>query len=89
MCKRPRVAAAKDFSSIFSLFALIAVLLISTGCARRAAVAEFNGTLDISCIRRPVRMIGCDFSQPRPKCKRFEIDYPAGCEQIEAKRGGR
>jgi hypothetical protein len=74
------VAAAKHFLPIFAVFAACIVL---GGCARRHAVAELNGIIDLGCIHRPVRMIGCDFSQKKPKCKRFEIDYAPSCVQIE------
>jgi hypothetical protein len=87
--KRACVAAAKDFPSFFAVFVALALILGSTGCVRRAYVAQFDGTLDVSCITKPVRLIGCDFSKQTPSCKRFEIAYRQGCEQIDAKSHGR
>jgi len=59
------------------------ITLCLSACAAKKP-AGTNLVIPVACLTKPIRMVGCDDSNP-PKCKKSIIAYKKGCDEIEVK----
>jgi len=64
------------------LVVVLAGLVVSAGCTRRAVGVELpNLAIPVGCASSIV-LVGCDARVTPPKCKSARVTYRKGCERI-------